>query len=187
MSDTMLIVIVAVIAAVALVAAWLFMSRQRHERLRKRFGPEYERTVRDAGDTRRAESVLERRERRVSKYQIRPLAADEAQRFGDAWRHLQARFVDDPSVSVSEADALVTELMTTRGYPMTDFDQRAEDISVDHPNVVQHYRDAHSIAERHARNAASTEELRQALVSYRALFDDLLEVREVREAERRRA
>ena len=183
MSNTILIVIVVVIAA-ALVLTWLFMERRRHERLRTRFGPEYERTVRDAGDPRRAESMLERREKRVSRYQIRALSADESRRFGDAWQALQARFVDDPSAAVSEADTLVTELMTLRGYPMTDFDRRAEDLSVDHPIVVQHYRDAHDIAERHARNAASTEDLRQALVHYRALFEDLLEVRE---PERRRA
>lgn len=183
MSNTMLIVIVAVIAA-ALVVAWLFVERRRRERLRTRFGPEYERTVHDAGDARRAESILERREKRVSKYQIRALSADESRRFGEAWRSLQARFVDDPSAAVSEADTLVTELMTVRGYPMADFDQRAEDLSVDHPAVVQHYRDAHGIAERHAREAASTEDLRQALVYYRALFEDLLEVRE---AERKRA
>jgi hypothetical protein len=183
MSNTILIVIVVVLAA-ALALAWLFMERRRHERLRTRFGPEYERTVRDAGDPRRAESMLESREKRVSRYQIRALSADESRRFGHAWQALQARFVDDPSAAVSQADTLVTELMTLRGYPMTDFDRRAEDLSVDHPIVVQHYRDAHEIAERHARNTASTEDLRQALVHYRALFEDLLEVRE---PERRRA
>lgn len=183
MSNTMLIVIVAVIAA-ALVATWLFVERRRRERLRTRFGPEYERTVRDAGDAGRAESMLERREKRVGRYQIRALSADEGQRFGQAWRQLQARFVDDPSAAVREADTLVTELMTARGYPMTEFDRRAEDLSVDHGTVVQHYREAHGLAERDARKEASTEDLRQAVVHYRALFEDLLEVRE---AERKRA
>ena len=183
MSNTILIVIVVVIAA-ALVLTWLFMERRRHERLRTRFGPEYERTVRDAGDPRRAESMLERREKRVSRYQIRALSADESRRFGDAWQALQARFVDDPSAAVSEADTLVTELMTLRGLPDDRLRPACGDLSVDHPIVVQHYRDAHDIAERHARNAASTEDLRQALVHYRALFEDLLEVRE---PERRRA
>ncbi len=183
MSNTMLVVIVAVVIVVAF-AAWLLMTRRRHEHLKSRFGPEYERTLRDAGDTRRAESLLERRESRVSKYQIRPLSPEEAQRFGTAWQLLQSRFVDDPAVSVREADTLVTELMTVRGYPMTDFDRRAEDLSVDHPHVVQHYREAHAIADRHAQNAATTEDLRQALVSYRALFEELLEVREL---ERKRA
>jgi hypothetical protein len=183
MSNSMLIVTIVVTAAV-LVVAWLLFAQRRRERLRNRFGPEYERTLRDAGDPRRAESILQQREARVSKYHIRSLSSEEAQRFGQAWRGLQAKFVDDPSGSVTEADTLVTELMTLRGYPMTDFDRRAEDLSVDHPHVVQHYRSAHAIAERHARGAASTEELRQALVSYRALFEDLLEVVE---PQRRRA
>jgi len=179
----MLIVTIIVIAAV-FVVGWLLMSQRRHERIRNLFGPEYERTVRDTGDARRAESILQQRETRVSKYHIRSLSPEEAQRFGMAWRGLQAKFVDDPSVAVREADTLVTELMTLRGYPMTDFARRAEDLSVDHPHVVQHYRDAHAIAERHARGAASTEELRQALVSYRSLFEDLLDVHE---PQRRRA
>jgi hypothetical protein len=184
MSNTMLIAIVALVAVAALVAGWLYAERRRRERLRTRFGPEYERTLRDAGDPRRAESILERRETRVGKYQIRPLSPEESQRFGQAWRLLQARFVDDPSAAVREADTLVTELMTVRGYPMTEFDRRAEDLSVDHPTVIQHYRDAHGIAERDAARAASTEDLRQAVVHYRALFEDLLEVRE---PERKRA
>jgi len=183
MSNTILILIVAVIAA-ALAVAWLLTTRHRRKRLRTRFGPEYDRTLRDTGDIRRGESLLERRENRVSRYQIRALSAEEAQRFGKAWRLLQAKFVDDPSTAVSEADTLVTELMSVRGYPMSDFDRRAEDLSVDHAHVVQHYRDAHRIAERHARKEASTEDLRVALVSYRTLFEDLLEVGEL---ERRRA
>jgi hypothetical protein len=183
MSNSLLILI-AVVTAAVLLASWLFLERRRRERLRMRFGPEYDRTVRDAGDPRRAESLLERREKRVSKYQIRALSAEEASRFGEAWRRLQAKFVDDPSAAVTEADALVTELMTVRGYPMTDFDRRAEDLSVDHPTVVQRYREAHDIADRHARKVASTEDLRQAVVCNRALFDELLEVRE---PERRRA
>jgi hypothetical protein len=183
MSTNMLIVIVAAILFV-MVAAWLFAERRRRERLRTRFGPEYERTLREAGDPRRAESLLEHREQRVGKYQIRPLSGDESQRFGQAWRGLQARFVDDPSAAVREADTLVTELMTVRGYPMTEFERRAEDLSVDHPAVVEHYRQAHGIAERDLAKTASTEDLRQAVVHYRALFEDLLEVRE---AERKRA
>src|SRR5262245_62071854 len=119
MTNTMLIVIVAAVA-LALVMAWLLLARRRRERLRKRFGPEYERAIRDAGEARRAESVLERRESRVNRYHIRPLTSDEAQRFGQAWRLLQAKFVDNPTASVTEADRLVTELMNVRGYPMAD-------------------------------------------------------------------
>jgi hypothetical protein len=183
MSNEMLIAVVVLVAAVV-VAVGVYVSRQRHERLKARFGPEYERTVREAGNLRRAESILERRENRVKKYHIRPLSASEADDFGRRWHTVQERFVDDPSGAVIEADTVVTELMTTRGYPMGDFDRRADDLSVDHSLVVQNYRQAHGIAERHARSAVSTEELRQAVVAYRALFEDLLDVRE---PERRRA
>jgi hypothetical protein len=184
MTNTTLILIAAIVAAAAIVIGWLYAERRRRERLRTRFGPEYERTLRDAGDARRAESILEHREKRVRQYRIRPLTVDEKRRFGDAWRRVQARFVDDPGAAVTEADSLVTELMTARGYPMADFDKRSEDLSVDHPVVIQHYRDARAIADRHSRKAASTEDLRQAVVHYRALFDDLLEIRE---PQRRRA
>jgi hypothetical protein len=183
MSNTMLIVI-AVVAVAVLVAAWMFAERRRRERLRTRFGPEYERTLRETGDARRAESLLEGRAKRVGKYQIRPLSQDEGQRFGLAWRRLQSRFIDDPSGAVREADTVVTELMTLRGYPMTEFDRRAEDLSVDHPAVVDHYRQAHAIALRDASDEASTEDLRHAVVYYRALFEELLDVRE---PERKRA
>jgi hypothetical protein len=181
MSNTMLIVIAVVAVAAVLVAAWLFAERRRRERLRTRFGPEYERTLRETGDARRAESLLEGREKRVGKYQIRPLSPEESQRFGLAWRRLQARFIDDPSGAVREADTVVTELMTLRGYPMTEFERRAEDLSVDHPALVDYYRRAHAIA---AHDASSTEDLRQAVVYYRALFEELLDVRE---PERKRA
>ena len=184
MTTSTLIVIVAIIAAAAIVIAATYVNRRRRERLRTRFGPEYERTVHDLGDVRRAESLLERREKRVSRYRIRALTAEESSHFGEAWRRVQAKFVDDPAAAVTEGDALVTELMTARGYPMTDFERRAEDLSVDHPTVIQHYREARVIADRHSRKAASTEDLRQALVHYRALFDDLLEARQ---PERRRA
>jgi hypothetical protein len=114
----------------------------------------------------------------VGRYHIRPLTPDEGNRFTTAWRLLQARFVDDPAGAVNEADALVTDLMASRGYPMTDFERRAEDLSVDHAEVVSHYREAHRIAtdQKDARRPASTEDLRQAVMHYRALFDDLLEV-----------
>ena len=178
MTNTTMIVMVAVIAAAAVVIAWLYLVRHRRERLRTRFGPEYERTLRDTGDARKAESLLERREQRVSRYKIRALSAEEQRHFADAWRRVQALFVDDPAAAVSQGDTLVTELMTARGYPMSDFERRTEDLSVDHPAVISHYRDARVIAERHSRQAASTEDLRQAIVHYRALFEDLLDARE---------
>jgi hypothetical protein len=165
-------------------AAIVAFTARRRVALKARFGPEYDRVVHEVGSPRRAESALEARARRVTKYDIRALQPDESVRFSDRWRGVQARFVDDPAAAVSEADTLVTELMTTRGYPMSDFDQRAEDLSVDHSAVVHHYRHAHAIAMKHAQSGTSTEDLRQAIVHYRALFDDLLDVQE---PERRRA
>lgn len=174
-TSTLMIVIVAVVVAVAVIGlAWWYSARQRRARLQQRFGPEYERTVHDLGSERQAETVLQERANRVSSYRIRELEDEERGRFSEAWRRVQARFVDDPSGAVTEADLLVTEVMTTRGYPMTDFERRAEDLTVDHANVVHHYRAARDVAQRHSRKAASTEDLRQALVHYRELFADLL-------------
>ena len=170
--------IVAVIILVAAVA-WLLLDRRRSLRLRSRFGPEYERTVRESGDRRRAENELERREKRVERLHVHPLSMRDRDRFVAELRADQARFVDDPAGAVTEADRLVQEVMRVRGYPVADFDQRVEDISVDHPHLVQNYRAARELAERHRRGQASTEDLRKALVYYRGLFDELLEVQEV--------
>jgi hypothetical protein len=172
-TETMIIVAVVVVIAV-LALAWAYTARQRRERLRTRFGPEYERTIHDVGSAQKAEAMLDERARRVSKYHIRDLKHDERARFSEAWRRVQGKFVDDPAAAVTEADMLVTDVMTTRGYPMADFDRRTEDLTVDHATVVDHYRSAHDIAVRHSRGAASTEDLRQALVHYRELFADLL-------------
>jgi hypothetical protein len=175
MTDTTLLVVIVVVVAVAAVIVWQLMVRRRAN-LKKQFGPEYETALREAGTPRRADAILMDRAKRVSRYNIRPLTPEEEHYFSDAWRKVQSRFVDDPADAVSEADTLVTALMTTRGYPMAEFGRLAEDLSVDHANVVHHYREAHGIAERHARDGASTEDLRQAIVHYRALFEDLLEV-----------
>ena len=174
MTNTMWVIVAAVVVIAALVIAWLYTQRRRRAVLRERFGPEYDRTVQAVGTAGRAEAVLEERAARVAHYHIRELNAEESRRFSDAWRAVQARFVDDPSAAATEADALVTQVMTARGYPMAEWDRRVEDLTVDHANVVHHYRAAREIAERHARRAASTEELRQALVHYRELFADLL-------------
>jgi hypothetical protein len=177
------IIAVAVLVAVALV---YYMQNRRRAHLRGRFGPEYERTVKESGDIRRAEANLTARERRVANLTIRPLSPEDQARFSESWRVVQGRFVDDPHGAVTEADRLVGEVMHARGYPLGDFDQRAADISVDHPHVVDHYRAARDIAQRHARGEASTEDLRQAFVHYRALFSDLLTVRETEPAGRTR-
>lgn len=175
-----IVIIVAVIAVLAIAAAvWMYMQKRRTEQLRSRFGPEYERVVETDGDRRRAESVLEERQKRVEKLDIRRLSAEDRRRFADAWTRAQTRFVDDPNGAVGEADRLIGEVMKTRGYPVGDFAQRSADISVDHPMVVENYRIAHDIALRDRRGEAGTEDLRKAMVHYRALFEELLESRAV--------
>jgi len=178
-----------VLIAIILIGAivWITLSRVRSQRLRQRFGPEYEHTVRTEGNVRKAEAELEARAKRVAKLQIRPLTSTDAQRFDAAWRAVQARFVDDPRGAVTEADRLVGEVMAARGYPVGDFEQRVADVSVDHADVVMNYRAAREIAQQHAEGKATTEDLRQAMVHYRALFRDLLETvnDEIREPERR--
>jgi hypothetical protein len=175
-TETLIVLGVLVVLAV-LAFAWFYTAHTRRERLRAKFGPEYDRTVQDAGSEQKAEALLHDREKRVSKYHIRDLDHDERAGFSDSWRRVQAQFVDDPASAVTQADTLVTEVMTARGYPMSDFDRRAEDLTVDHGHVVDHYRRARDIAVRHSRNEASTEDLRQALVHYRELFADLLNER----------
>lgn len=165
------IVVVVVIAAVA-----FFLTRKRRsQRLRERFGPEYDRVVKKEGQIGRAESVLEIRAARIEKFQIRPLTSAMRADFLNRWMTVQTQFVDDPKGSVTRADQLVNEVMKTRGYPVADFDQRTADLSVDHPVVVENYRAAHDIALRHSRGQASTEDLRRAMVHYRSLFDELLQ------------
>lgn len=177
----MIVVAAVVVIALLALAAWFFAQRKRQSaRLEQRFGPEYERTVGELGGRAKAESELKAREKRVEHLIIAPLAPAEAARFAEAWNALQGRFVDNPTGVVTQADGLVRELMLKRGYPMGDFERRAADISVDHPTVVENYRAAQAIAVRGARGEADTEELRRAVVHYRTLFDDMLEVREVK-------
>ena len=173
---TMIAVIVGIL--VLAVVGWLVWQRQRSEQLRARYGPEYARTVTEVGDKRRAESELVKRQQRVEQLDIRPLSAEQQTSYLQQWRAVQTRFVDDPKSAVTEADRLVEDVMKMRGYPVTDFDQRAADLSVHHPRVVDNYRAARDIAHRHRRGEATTEDLRQAMVYYRGLFEDLLEDRE---------
>lgn len=180
------IVIGVLVALAVVVIAFVLMQKRRSEELRGKFGPEYERLVREHGDARHAERELGERVQRVSQLHIKPLSTEHRSRFAEAWRSDQARFVDDPKSAVVEADRLVADLMQVRGYPVGDFEQRAADVSVDHPHVVQNYRTAHDIALREQRGEASTEDLRKAMVHYRALFEDLLDTAdaEPREAHR---
>ena len=173
MDSTAVWVLIAIVLIGAIVL--ITLSRVRSQRLRQRFGPEYERTIRTEGNVRKAEAALEARAKRVARLNIRPLHSTDAERFDGAWRAVQTRFVDDPRGAVTEADRLVGEVMAARGYPVGDFEQRVADISVDHADVVMNYRAAREIALQHAEGRATTEDLRQAMVHYRALFRDLLE------------
>lgn len=175
-TSTMLAVVV-VIVLIAL-AAWYFFQKKQSERLQERFGPEYGRTVDTLGDRAKAEAELRAREERVGKLNIVPLDSADAARFSLAWANLQGSFVDNPKGVVAQADQLVRELMAKRGYPVADFEHRAADISVDHPAVVENYRAAQIIAARDARGDATTEDLRNAVVHYRVLFNELLEVKQ---------
>jgi hypothetical protein len=173
-SETIGILLLAL--AVVGVVAWLALRKRHTEELRTQFGSEYDRTVRESGGRRQAESELDARRKRVEQLNVRPLAPADQQRFADEWRQTQAHFVDDPSAAIREADHHVGRLMETRGYPVGDFEQRAADISVNHPDVVTHYRAARRIALSNNEGTATTENLRQAMVHYRALFLELLEL-----------
>ena len=181
--DTQTWVIIAAVAVLGLIAlgAWIFYQKKQSQKLQKRFGPEYGRTVSELGSRTKGESELKAREKRVERLEIIALSPSEVARFSDAWQALQGRFIDNPKGVVVQAEQLVRELMEKRGYPMGDFERRAGDISVDHPDVVANYRSAQAIAVRDQRGSADTEELRKAVVHYRALFDELLEVRQAKQ------
>jgi hypothetical protein len=176
-SDTIFLIVAAVlIIAAVIVAAVLYHQQhsQRRRHLRERFGPEYDRLVAATGSARAAERELEQRERRIAAFHIRALSAQDRERFTMRWQQVQAEFVDSPKTSLAHADELLGEVMGARGYPVQDFEQRAADLSVDHPVVVQHYHAAHGIALRHKKDQATTEDLRQAMIHYRALFQELV-------------
>ncbi len=179
MANTQTWIILGAVGVLILIAysAWSFYQKKRSRGLKERFGPEYGRTVEQLGSQSKAESELNARAKRVAGFNLLPLEPAEAARFSAAWLTLQSRFIDDPKGVLMQADHLVRELMGKRGYPVGDFEHRAADISVDHPLVVEHFRAAQAIGTRNARGEADTEELRKAVVHYRALFDELLEVR----------
>jgi FtsZ-interacting cell division protein ZipA len=176
--DTRIVIpiVVIIIAILLAVVAALAVRRRKSEKLKQRFGPEYDRTVLEQhGDSHRAEAALADREKRVEAFPLRALSAVDREAYAMEWAAVQRRFVDDPSAAVAAADRLVNRAMADRGYPMSDFEQRAADVSVSYPTVVENYRAAHDIVVRHADGNATTEELRQAMVHYRSLFDELLE------------
>ncbi|HEX4353801.1 MAG TPA: hypothetical protein VHZ95_12820 [Polyangiales bacterium] len=177
LTTTQWIVLIAAVAIVLIAAFALISSRssrRRHGDLRRRFGPEYEREVQQQGSVAAAERELMAREKRVHKQRLRTLPENERVRFAADWEQIQTRFVDEPSAAVQEANELIKAVMLARGYEVDRFDQRVADLSVEHANVVQHYRAARVLADANREGRANTEELRQALVHYRALFSDLL-------------
>lgn len=171
-----------VIGAIAIYA----LQRSRTRRLQQRFGPEYQRVVQETGDRTRAEAALEKRQQRVSTYNIHPLNANERLRFQERWPQIQAVFVDDPARALKDADRLIGEVMAAEGYPMQDFEQQSADVSVDHPVVVENYRAGHLIALDNAQGRASTEDLRKAMIHYRTLFQELVGQADYAAAERTR-
>jgi len=174
-SPTVLIAAAALLALLALgLTALIARRRGRSHRLAERYGTEYGRTVRQLGGRGKAEKDLIGREDRVESYTIRPLSDAERGRFTQSWTAALARFVDSPVAAVSEADQLLTEVMRVRGFPAADFDQRAADLSVDHPRLADSYHAAHDLALNTGRKQVNTEELRQALVHYRKLFEEMV-------------
>jgi hypothetical protein len=176
-------IVIAVVAVIVVAAiAWSLTRRsqqRRSESLREGFGPEYDRTLERAGDRQAAEEDLLERKKRHDELDLQPLAPAARERYTDQWRMTQAAFVDDPSAAIGDADGLVQRVMRERGYPVDDFEERAAVVSVDHPVVVERYRRAHVVAEANGRGEAETEDLRQAMQDYRALFEELLGERNV--------
>jgi hypothetical protein len=176
LSTIQIVIIVAVaVLLVAGIAIFVAIRKRETERLRTQFGgAEYDRAVKEGGSRQKAEAVLDRRADRVESFHIQPLGPGDRARFVESWRGVQARFVDGPGGALTEADQLLCDVMSTRGYPISEFEQRAADISVDHPLVLEHYRSAHEIAVRQTQGQASTEDLRQAMIHYRTLFEELV-------------
>jgi hypothetical protein len=184
LSTTQIAVIIAVVVVLAVgIAVALFVRKRRTQRLRTQFGgAEYARAVEEGGSRKKAEAVLDERAERVERFQIRPLAPADRARFIESWARVQARFVDGPGGAVADADQLLGDVMSTRGYPVSDFEQRAADLSVDHPLVLENYRAAHQTALRQSQGQANTEDLRQAMIHYRSLFEELVGELEVARA-----
>jgi hypothetical protein len=181
MNTTEIVVLALVAALLALAAAVpgvIYLRKKTTQKLRSKFGPEYGRVVEESGDERKAEAQLQTREKRVARYRIRPLSPEDRARFVAEWRKVQSRFVDNPKDATTHADDLLDQVMTARGYPDGDLDRRLGDLSVDHAQTVQDYRAANDTVLRHSRGEADTEDMRQAIIHYRTLFDELVGERE---------
>jgi hypothetical protein len=174
------LIAVAVVLVLGIVV-WQVMARRRTGKLQEQFGPEYDRAVGTADSKREAEAELQAREERRRELEIRPLSQAARDRYAETWRSVQAQFVDDPGAAVARADDLIRAVMSERGYPVENFEQRSADVSVDHPHVVENYREGHRLAQASGDGEGSTEDLRQAMRHYRALFDDLVEPDEAHE------
>lgn len=172
--ETQTLAIVAIVVVAALLLIWLLMQKRRSGALRDKFGEEYDRTVHERGGRGKAEADLIEREKRVKELDIRPLGPEERKRFTGEWQEAKALFVDNPNEAISRSDRLLANVMKTRGYPMSDFEHRHADLTVEHGDVARHYLSGHEIADRATRGEASTEDLRQAMQHYEALFDDLV-------------
>jgi hypothetical protein len=180
MSPTYIIIAVVVIVVImGAIMAPTFSRRRKSQKFQNKYGPEYDRTVQTAGNEKKAQAELNGRQKHVDTLNIRPLSVSERERYQAEWTAIQAKFVDQPGQATVEADHLIMEVMKVRAYPVSDFDQRAADISVNYPNLVSNYRAAREIAIKNEQHTATTEELRQALIHYRSLFDELLKEEEV--------
>jgi hypothetical protein len=177
------ILIVALVLIAIAITVWFATRKVRSDKIRQKFGPEYDYAIQQEGDTKKAEQALQNRQKRVEQLIIRPLEQNVRDRYTAEWMEIQALFVDDPKVAVDQANRLITEVMIARGFPVADFEQRAADLSVLYPNFVPNYRNAFEIAQKSQNNGTSTEELRTALVYYHSLFDELLETDHSRERE----
>jgi hypothetical protein len=171
-----LIIVVVVLVITGIVLALVFSGRKRLQRLKEKFGPEYDRTVQTAGNEKKAQAELNERRKHVDDLNIRPLSTSESEGYLAQWKAVQSKFVDEPGQATVEADHLITEVMKMRNYPVSEFEQRAADLSVNYPNLVSNYRLAREIAIKNEQHSANTEELRQAMIHYRSLFDELLEI-----------
>jgi hypothetical protein len=179
MSTTYIIAVVVLVLVIGAILGAIFSRRRRSQRFQNKYGAEYDRSVQNTGSEKKAQTELDERRKHVKSLNIRPLSDEERNRYLAAWTAVQAKFVDQPGQATIEADHLIMEVMQVRAYPVSDFEQRAADVSVNYPTLVSNYRAAREIADKNEHKQATTEELRQALIYYRSLFDELLKTETV--------